>query len=383
MTSWDLHQRARVLREAVIVHGDEKSLDELTKVEAELLDAEKGPTDGVIVQTKKNDKLLGPGDHDLDLTVDLRLAQVPTALAHLLTVDRQPLVQFSIRNHKNLTKRLRLTSFVEGYSAKAVETVQAKFEEPVSVCQLPTFFPSALMTVTELTRATVNVKVEDLDQKTELHRTKPIWLLARTTAPLRVKDPSSDRWVDVTPYLGAFVTPNHPSLMSFLRQAAELAPGKRLVGYQIGEDAIPPQVKAIYDALRKSGVTYVNSLIDFSMDPATFAQRVRRPSEAIHDRVANCLDGVLLFASLLEAISLHPAIVLVPGHAFLAWERWTGNDQWSYVETTMIGSHEFAEACERGEKLAAQYQGALAQNPDMFTRHSLRALRTAGITPME
>ncbi len=35
----------------------------------------------------------------------------------------------------------------------------------------------------------------------------------------------------------------------------------------------------------------------------------------------------MLLASLLDAASLHPAIVLVPGHAFLAWETTEGTNQ--------------------------------------------------------
>ena len=52
-------------------------------------------------------------------------------------------------------------------------------------------------------------------------------------------------------------------------------------------------------------------------------------------------------ASLLEAASLQPAIVLVPGHAFVAWETWEGTDEWDYLETTMIASHDFEAARQR------------------------------------
>ena len=57
----------------------------------------------------------------------------------------------------------------------------------------------------------------------------------------------------------------------------------------------------------------------------------------------------VLFASLLEAISLHPAIVLVPGHAFLGWETWTGAGEWKFLETTLIGTSTFEQACKSAE----------------------------------
>ena len=229
-----------------------------------------------------------------------------------------------------------------------------------------------------LTRATVNVLVEDLDAKAEAHKTKPIWLLARTTAPLRVKDPTAGKWIDTTPYLGAFVTPNSPAVLRFLREAVDHVPGKRFVGYQLDEAQVPLQVEAIYNALRQSGILYVNSLTDFAVDPGTFSQRVRLPSEAIADRMANCIDGVLLFASLLEGISLNPAIVIVPGHAFLGWQTWP-QQGWCLLETTMLSTHDFAAARARGDELARHYGAA----PGTFNSWSLGALRAQGITPME
>ena len=67
-------------------------------------------------------------------------------------------------------------------------------------------------------------------------------------------------------------------------------------------------VKAIYDALQtKANIKYVNSTVDFNPDETAKTQRVRLPRETLKERQANCIDGALLFASLLEAISLNPA----------------------------------------------------------------------------
>jgi hypothetical protein len=375
-----LRERARALRELVFLRGELQRVPDLLRAEATLEAAEQGDA-GKIVSAPTPTGLLGPETTGLEVEVDLRLAQVPTALVHLLGHERTPLVSFRVRNRANQTKRLRLVSYVEGYSAQAVDTREVELGHPVVVDQFPTFFPAALREVTELTRATLNVLVEDLDARTELHQTKPVWLLARTTAPLRVKDPKDGRWIDLTPYLGAFVTPNHPEVMRFLRSAVQHAPGGRFIGYQVGAQHVEPQVEAIYRALRESGVVYVNSLVDFAVDGATFSQRVRRPAEALADRMANCIDGVLLFASLLEAISLNPAIVIVPGHAFLAWQTWP-QQGWTYLETTMLASDDFAAACGRGAELAASFDAAHPQ-PGRFHSWPLPALRARGINPLD
>src|SRR5262249_29128158 len=151
------------------------------------------------------------------------------------------------------------------------------------------------------------------------------------------RDPATHGWADLSRYLGAFVTPNTPSVIAFLRQVADHHPDQRLVGYQGDAAAVEPQVKAVFEALRKAGITYINSVIAFSPDDGTATQRVRLPRQSLADREANCIDGTVLFASLLEAASLNPAIIVVPGHAFLGWESWRRSDVWHYLETTLIG----------------------------------------------
>ena len=89
-------------------------------------------------------------------------------------------------------------------------------------------------------------------------------------------------------------------------------------------------------------------------------QRVRLPREALAQKSANCIDGTFLMASLLEAASLNPAIVLVPGHAFLARETQDNGGEWDYLETTLIGAADF-DAAQRSGRTMAERQRALAE----------------------
>ena len=320
----------------------------LAAVETEL--AQTAGDEGVIINTEKETALLGPETTGLDVKIFLRMSHVPTAFCHVLEAERDPLLSCVVRNAGRQTRRVRITSFVEGYSARAVATVELEEQDEYEFQQLPTFFPAAVEQVKELTRATLNVLVEDLDGQVELHKTHPIWLLARTTVVLQVKDPKTGTRRDMSPYLGAFVTPNAPGVMRFLRHVVEHHPEKRLIGYQQADTAVLPQVKAVFDALKeKADIKYVNSVINFNPEEGATSQRLRLPEESLQNRKANCLDGTVLFASLLEAISLNPALVIVPGHAFLAWESWPQSNSWYYLETTMIGSHTFEEACASAE----------------------------------
>lgn len=91
---------------------------------------------------------------------------------------------------------MRIISFIESYNARgAVDTIEIEREKEERIIQLPTVFPNAASEVRELTRATLNVLAEDLENKQiEKHQTKPIWLLARNSAPLAVRNPSNYSW---------------------------------------------------------------------------------------------------------------------------------------------------------------------------------------------
>jgi hypothetical protein len=311
-------RRAAFERERPLISTD------LLAAEEQLADAERSLADAERAGDELGGVRLGPETTGLVALATLGMAQVPTSIVHLLRLRESPLVQWRVRNASKKRRRLRLASSVAGYSARAVDSVELASGEERSLDQLPTFFPAKLRRVTEVTRASVEVSLEDLDnRKIELHRTEPVWLLARTTVPLAVLDPSTGSQRDMTPYLGAFVTPNALPLMAFLREIARQHPRGELIGYQTGPDHVEPQVRAVFEALAGHGITYVNSILAMTPEQGLHGQRVRLPRESLADKQANCIDGTVLFASLLEAMSMEAVVVIVPGHALVGWRTWT------------------------------------------------------------
>ena len=364
--------------------ADDGPMAELQAAEAELIRLEKAVA-AASQAAGQRAGLGGAATTGLEARVELRMAQVPSSFYHLLDPEVNPLLTCTVTNASAEIRRLRVIAQIEGYSARAIGSAELDPGVEESFDLLPTMFPEAVKKLTELTRATLNVLIEDLDSgKAEIHRTYPIWLLAHNTAPLAVQDPQTETWNDMTLYLGAFVTPNAEKIMEFLNQAVEFHPEKRFIGYQGKAEQVGPQVKALYDAQKNYGINYIHSVIDFSPDTGSANQRVRLPRQSLHNRSANCIDGTVLFASLLEAVSLSPAIVIIPGHAFLAWETGAGNDQWQYLETTMIANFDFEAAVSSATQTASQWQAMAAEDPARFRLHPLRVLRTEyGITPME
>jgi hypothetical protein len=84
------------------------------------------------------------------------------------------------------------------------------------------------------------------------------------------------------------------------------------------------------------------------------------------------------FASLLEGASLNAALVVVPGHALVAWEAWHDTGDWRCLETTLIGSKDFDAACTSGQEQFEAYR-----NANVICLHPLAELRARGIYPME
>jgi len=349
------------------------------------------PDRGVLLDTRRQGEqaggiMLGAETTGVEARVLLRMSHVPTGLAHLLNAHQTPLVTFHLQNARDQEVRLRLTSFVEGYSAQAIDTIELPGGESVPINQLPTFFPERIRSITEMTRATLHIRIDNLDGPTEQQSTFAIWLLARTSAYNAVRDPVTGEWIDLTPYYAAWVTPNAPEVMRVLRRAAELHPRHEIVGYQGGKQQVEAQVAAIYDALKAEQITYVHSAISFGSSGGESMQRVRLPRESLETKSANCVDGTVLMASVMEAASLNPAIVAVPSHAFVGWETLADSGEWDYVETTMISTSDFEAAHQAGRNLAANYQERADKlaDPWFFQRFSVAELRVKrGITPME
>lgn len=397
-------RKVQLLRERVYSQPDptlakDFGSETLEKAEAELRSLEKQRREleaqagkGVLVDIKESGKkaggeMMGADTTGIDAQVSLRMSHVPTGIAHVLDVKKNPLVSYKLKYLGNKFARLRLVSYVDGYSSQAVDTVELVGKNAeASIDQLPTFFPDRLNKVNELTRATLHIQIDDLDKKTERQSTFPIWLMARTSAYNGIEDPSTGEWVDLSYYYAAWVTPNDLEVMRLLRRAAELHPEKQMAGYQVDAAGVEEQVKAIYNALKEEKLTYIHSVISFGSGTGEGMQRVRLPRESIANKSANCIDGTVLMSSVLEACSLNPGFVFVPGHAFLAWEKEEESGEWDYVETTMIGTDVFEEAVKSGRKQAKTQQKVFAktENPDDYTFYSLAELRAhRGITPME
>jgi hypothetical protein len=112
------------------------------------------------------------------------------------------------------------------------------------------------------------------------------------------------------------------------------------------------QVSAIYSELKRRNMSYVSSSqINFGMTQGGgmmsgeySGQKIRFPDASLASSNYNCIDGVVLFASILESVGLDPLIILVPGHAYLGWYEDTEKTTINVLETTMLATASFIAA---------------------------------------
>ncbi len=143
----------------------------------------------------------------------------------------------------------------------------------------------------------------------------------------------------------------------------------------LGENEIArDQTAAIYSALADKGMIYTTVATDFFAD----SQNIKTPAESLVTNSANCIDGTLVFASALEAIGMHPHLILLPHHAFVAVENFVGAgiEDWTFVETTLVSAGDPVTALENGFK---EFWDAFQKN-EIF-QIDVVAARKLGIVP--
>lgn len=133
-----------------------------------------------------------------------------------------------------------------------------------------------------------------------------------------------DQWLgsSVLPeMISAFVMPNLPELSPLLKAISvtmrQWTENSALDDYQSQDpDRVKKLMAALYKTIAEKNITYCTV-------PASFGgigQRVRMVDMVLKTKMANCLEMSLLYASALEAMGIHPILVVIEGHAFVgAW----------------------------------------------------------------
>jgi hypothetical protein len=183
---------------------------------------------------------------------------------------------------------------------------------------------------------------------------------------------SLERWQAV------WVTPNMDSISSLHAQMLNYMDafgGYQLFGEATIQEGIRKQVQTVYQVLGSKGISYVSNT-----NGGTCGQKIKYPLDVLQTRQANCIEGVTLFASILESLGIRTVIVTVSGHAFLGWYTTESGNELEYLETTYTWNDPlpaFSAALIEGKRA---YEEAVQIN-DIKGFVNIDSTRAAGIKP--
>ncbi len=257
----------------------------------------------------------------------------------------------TLTNTRTSAAQVVVLSEISDYTTPAIDTVTVAPGESLEVRQNPLLKPEMLDQLNVEKPAQFHVRVTELvdgEEKLLLEQTGETVVYARRDFPWAIPGFSD---AEVFELLAAMVMPNDPAVEALIREAADYTDsGIMWSGYggHIDDDdgGVWDRLEALWDAETEVyDLTYISTWVSFA--PGS-VQRIRLPAEVLDQRSGNCIELALLFASAAEALDLEPAIIGVPGHAFVAVRTDQENANYYFIETTLIGQTSFAEAVERG-----------------------------------
>lgn len=146
------------------------------------------------------------------------------------------------------------------------------------------------------------------------------------------------RYISTKQLFAAYVNEDNKDIDKLLREALNSRLVRRFQGYQnLTATSVDRQVYALWYVLQKRHFTYSSISTSSMSSNVVYSQRVRTFDDALSASQINCVDGSVLFASLLRAINITPVLVLVPGHMFVGYYKDNKNKELAFIETTMIG----------------------------------------------
>lgn len=276
-----------------------------------------------------------------------------------------------------------------------IEVTVEDDEEEIIIIPKGVFDFDALHAVRQQKPANLSVKVtvdgEKLPEQTEVVTLRSINECPFTILFGEGDEATSD---DLSWMFAAYVNENHPWIDSILKEALDARLVDSFDGYQSkSPEKVIAQVFAIWHILQRHGIKY-SDITNTPKSKFAAAQTVRFLDDSVKATQANCVDGSVIFASILTKISIKCGLVLAPGHCFVCFDLdpngeldvSAADDKRTVIglETTMLGADNLKPLAElkglpdkvrgkvaqkEGESSAATFGNALDYASKVFTEH--------------
>ena len=307
-----------------------------------------------------------------------------TPLENLYGNKLDDFVIATIVNHNAAPVKIMVSSQINSYTDAVSETVTIAASGTAVVRQNPRLTPTAIDGLNSAKQADLHVVVSYLDNgqpRTVLDQTSSTLITSRRDFPWTIKGFSQQADYNL---IAAMVTPTDPGVEKLIRTAANYDPNHVMTsGYDSANDtsgSVWQRLSDIWQAETANfKLTYISTTITFS---ASSSQRIRLPAEVLSQSSGNCIELTLLYAAVAEALNLQPSIILVPGHAYVAIRVDDTNDNYYFIETTMIGQATFKQSVAEGNSEWATAQPHLNAGEADYGWVDVAAARAKGIVPI-
>lgn len=169
--------------------------------------------------------------------------------------------------------------------------------------------------------------------------------------------PEDGEYTDSTWLYTAYVNEDHPWVDGILRDAIATGVVENFTGYQLqDQEEVLKQVYAVWRVFQNRGIRYSDISTVSAQKKSIVSQHVRFLDECLKHKQANCIDGTVMFASVLRKIGIQTHIVTVPGHAFLTFRPTKDADDEIGLETTLLGRVSKEDFDERESRLGKLFK---------------------------
>ena len=380
-----LPEQPRFDEEANLARADAQvHLGELDDCSAAVDDAEKLGATGAVVAGLRKDLALARSSA---LVIDeFHQPEIPLGIYHLYgkVQEAGSVVSVTVSNLAPSDRQFRIDAEVGAVAERVTRVVSISHGSHQTISFVPPLLPgfnAALVRSEVRTELTLTITaIETGGERVAYDEKFPVRVLPRDMLPLEVRT-GENTTRPAYIYLAAWMTPKAKSVAQIVADAKKHTRGVVAFGTNPGAN-IEAQVKAVFEELKTHGVSFG---MDAACTPGVGTiQKTRLPTAVLESTKAECLEGPILFATLLEALGIPALIVLTPVHAWVGWEPPLDTKSKSpagrkFLDTT--GVHDFDSALAAGQAAYQQEERYKHFEQDVSRIVEVKELRKMGVLP--
>lgn len=150
---------------------------------------------------------------------------------------------------------------------------------------------------------------------------------------------NGDQAIDASFTFAAYVNEQHPFVDKLLREALDRDVVRKFTGYQTGrQEDVLLQAYALWDLLVARDIRYSSITATAASSDSVACQHVRLIEDSINNSQANCVDGSVVWVSMLRKIGIDAFLVVTADHCYAGFYADPQRKTVYAVETTLLGA---------------------------------------------